>query len=361
MVYWGLQAKQHAKQCCQLRRLSVDKLATPFTTQGREPLTEAELVTCSKQALAASLQLFCCICEDMQPSELHSELRNFWDRGGGARLFGCPKADGTMEPEDDDEGGSDELSPDMVEVTEEAASAQGLMSAGPSTGLQEMIDAVQNRAAVSEELQTALEELANPEQTAANDEVKDDNLQTARDHFLSQFPEDCEGESDQNAPVPKTVVQLLQRVLRRGGSEFDLGEPPALGQQACLKRAHALVGGIRRFSRLCRLEEGLLAQAVLERSQVPLNEHNFQQHQLSLARQAAGLNNVRMARSEAWARAQTTFVESLKKSGCCDGLSPVTSYRPPGEQGKGQILLFKDASDDKLRIGMVLSAIGVQH
>ena len=352
-------AKEHARQCCLLRDLSVDELTTPFTTQSREPLSAEQLATCAKQALATSLQFFACISVDTTPNDLYDQLRTWWDRGGGASLFGCPKPDGTVEPEDNNEGVAGELIPDMIEVTEEAASGE---SGGPSNTFEGMIAAVENRAAASEELHAALEKLSDPAQTTGNDTLENDNLQKAREYFLSQFPEEPDGESekDGNAPVPKTLLQLLQRALRHGSVEFDLGEPGSLGEQACLRRAHALVGGVRRLSRLCRLEEGLLAQAVLERSQVPLNEHNLRQHQLSLARQAAGLNNMRMARSEAWTRAQSAFVQTLQKSGCCDGLSPVKSYRPPGEEEEGQIVLFKDAADDKLKLGLIISAARVQ-
>ena len=55
----------------------------------------------------------------------------------------------------------------------------------------------------------------------------------------------------------------------------------AQGHPACLKRVEAMVGAIRRFTRMVRLEEGLISLAALEPSQAPMNEHNARMHELA--------------------------------------------------------------------------------
>ena len=57
---------------------------------------------------------------------------------------------------------------------------------------------------------------------------------------------------------------------------------------------------------------GIVEPVAPEKAQTPLNDHNFRQHELALARQAAGQNKARISRSDAWAKAQATFAEKVR-------------------------------------------------
>ena len=363
-------AKEHARQACELKTLTAKDLPTAFTSQPRDPMSDADLAQCSRQALAVALQFHCCISEDLAVSEAYDDLQTFWNKRGGAKLFGqLDEADLEAAACLDDAASDDEAewNPDAVEVTGQALEEneeknEGIAFAQEGT----LLESLQGHAALNEELQKYLEILGDANMPSANDanqpDKDDRRAAAAKKHFLDMFPDEADEGAPQDdgyAAVPKTLLELLKPVLKKQGAEFDLGEATALGTKACLLRVHALIGGIRRMSRLCRLEEGLLSLAALEEAQVPMNQHNLRQHELALARQAASLSRTRVSRSAAWAAAQAAFVAKVKTknaaaSGEDPGLIPVAAYKPQLDPKVPQVLLIRDA-EQGARLCLVLS------
>ena len=165
--------------------------------------------------------------------------------------------------------------------------------------------------------------------------------------------------------IPKTILDILRYAINSGGSEFDLKDAKSQGASGCLKRSQKLLNGIRLFAKLVRLEEGLLSQmAILKSSQVSqeqkpgISDWNLVQHELALARAAAGHSQSRISRSDAWAKAQTKFCEEVQTkntSASADdvGLRPVCSYRPNRVPKESQVVAVM--VDGSVQIALILS------
>ncbi|CAE7252030.1 unnamed protein product, partial [Symbiodinium sp. CCMP2456] len=348
-------AKEHARQLHILRASSSEQLPTAFTSQPREPISEEEMKGLAKKALAAAIQLQCWITTDLTPNECYDQLHNFWHRMKGAQMFGECQPD---EPTDEDNSDVEEdLTPDAVEVTPAAENQDPPREIPADVAC---LTRVEGRAAVIEDLDKSLDALADPSGLAEESGHDDPELKLDAKTLQELWP--GEPEEDDEAQIPKTVIELLQQV-KSGGPEFQLGDNKAAeGPRACLKRVEAMVGSIRRFTRMVRLEEGLISLACLERSRTPLNEHNARMHELALARRAAGLSQQRISRAEAWSRCQILFVEKIKAKNPKvtegdPGITAPTSYRNGKNHKDPQVLLLHDGTPEKgeLRLAIVLA------
>ena len=353
-------AKEHARQACLLRDLCAENLPNNFTTQSREPIAGEELPKLGQQALASAIQLQCWITPDLTVSECYDQLVNFWNRSDGAKLFGqCDLADAAADdPLDSD--CEDELTPDVVEVTTEGNNLEQPAEASESQDNSvTAIARLQGRAATTEEMDHALDVLADTDRQAS--ELSSDPAEPQMDETAVQEIFAAESSEGPSAATPKTIIELMQQVLKHGGGEFSLGERTAHGTKACLKRIFAMVGPIRRFTRMIRLEENLLSLAILERSRIPLNEHNRRMHELGLARKAAALCQQRISRAEAWSKSQAAFVEKAKlqnrKVNDDDpGLSSPDTYRNGKDLKDPQVLLLQGGQETPaFRLGVALS------
>ena len=72
-------AREHARQACQLKSLTAEDLPTAFTSQPRDPMSDADLAQRSRQAFAVALQFHCCISEDLAVSEAYNDLQSLSD------------------------------------------------------------------------------------------------------------------------------------------------------------------------------------------------------------------------------------------------------------------------------------------
>ena len=342
-------AKEHAKQASMLRASSSEELATSFTTQPRDPISLEELTKLGKQALAAAIQLQSWISTDLTTSECYDQLHSFWHRKNGAQLFGECEPNAPIGEEESD--GGEDVTPDAVEITP-AAENQDPPAELPGD--------VACLAAVIEALEKTLDTLADPNgmpEESEHDEPEAKLDQKTLEELLPADPED-----DAEAKTPKTIIELMQQVLKHGGPEFALGEKSSQGTKACLRRVEAMVGGIRRFTRMVRLEENLLSLSVLERSRTPMNEHNARMHELGLARRAHGLCQQRISRAEAWSKSQAVFVDKIKAQNpkvtdSDPGITAPTSYRNGKNHQEPQVLLLHGGSPEsgEIRLAVVLA------
>ena len=363
-------AKEHARQACILRSMTAEELPTAFTTQARDAISEGEPPRWGQEALGCAIQLQCFISKDLTPSDCYFLLLDFWQRHGGAKLFGqCDSGADAAEACQEAEVEEDILPGDVEVLPADAAQSSQDAAKRNDNGLS-TITSVQARAAVTEQVEHALAVLADPERQSeatddepANLDVPRFDLKALEDMMMAEVAEsgDADEQREQGAETPKTLLQLLKQVLRQGGAEFNIGEASSAGTHACLKRIHSMIGPIRRFTRLVRLQEGLVSLAKLERCQVPLNEHNARMHELSLARQPHSLSQVRLSRAEQWSKAQASFVKRVKiqnsKVTSGDpGISVVKDYRSSQDPKIVQVVLFNDASNGvDLTLGAVLA------
>ncbi|CAE7458131.1 unnamed protein product [Symbiodinium sp. CCMP2592] len=348
-------AREHGRQASLLRARSCEELATTFTTQPRDPISLEELTKLGKQALAAAIQLQSWISTDLTTSECYDQLHTFWHRKNGAQLFGECEPDKPIDEEESD--GEEDMTPDAVEITPAAENQDPPAELSQDVAC---LTRVQGRAAVIETLGKTLDNLADPNGKAEesdHDEPEAKLDQKTLDELLPADPED-----DAEAKTPKTVIQLLQQVSKDGGAEFALDEKSGQGVKACLRRVEAMIGGIRRFTRMVRLEENLLSLSVLERSQTPMNEHNARMHELGLARRAHGLCQQRISRAEAWSKSQALFMDKIKAQNPKvtegdPGITAPTSYRNGKNHKEPQVLLLHGGSPEpsELRLAVVLA------
>ena len=348
-------AKEHARQLAVLRKCSCEQLPTSFTTQPREPISMEEMKVLGKKALAAAIQLQSWITTDLTPAECYDQLYNFWHRMNGAEMFGESKPDEPIDEHDSD--GEEDMTPDAIEITPAAEN-----QAPPAEIPEDVacLTRVQGRAALIEDLGTTLDALADPSGQAEASGHDDPEKKLDAKTLEELWP--CELEQDGDAQTPKTVIELVQQVLQTGGAEYQLGDRPAQGHRACLRRVEGMLGPIRRFTRLVRLEEGLMSAAVLERSKTPMNQHNSRAHELALARHAAGLTQQRISRSEAWAKSQVQLMEKLRAKNTLitetdPGITAPKSYRNIRCHKEPQVLLVhcEDSETDELRLAVVLA------
>ena len=346
---------EHARQVRDLSKLTAAEVVTDFTTQDRAPLSSGALEKIATQSCASAIQLFCMVSVDLSPDEAYAELRTWWSREG-ARLMGEIQADArsTPDPDEDDEW---DMQPGDVEITDElqgdgdASNDQQPFGSGDVALLQK----VQDQAATLEATGKYLEpspEGALPQPRDPAQQLQPPNIKS----FNEIFPVEVDVDAAEEAPQPKTLVDIIKRALKKGGAEHQLGDPASLGHEACLRRVTALLGGIRQFCRLVRLEEGLLSAAMLENEARDENVWNQRMHCLSLARKAMNLSQARLSRAQAWSRVQTQYCHAVRQSNQHAteedfGIRAIETYRANTSATNPQIVAY--SFEDDIRLGAV--------
>ena len=103
-------ARTHCKQARTLAGMTASQLDGPCTDKCRDAMSETELLTASKTALATAIDFYSVISVDQTPDDIVRDLMKWWDRDG-SKFFQC-------EVEANEDAGAC-LDPDMVEITEE--------------------------------------------------------------------------------------------------------------------------------------------------------------------------------------------------------------------------------------------------
>ncbi|CAE7413259.1 unnamed protein product [Symbiodinium sp. CCMP2592] len=283
------------------------------------------------------------------------DLRKWWDKEGH-RIFMAASAAQPEDEEEEDDKDDACIVPGDVEVTEH------LQEEKEPEQQQADIDTIQrvhDRAVVMEEALEFFNAIDKDEPGAAIESIDDVEPQKQdKDQFDKLFPLDAEDQATQHDDYPKTLAAIVHRALKKEVPVCQLGTRKSLGLEAMLKRVTCLIGGIRQFSRLVRLEEGLVSLAALEKAEIPMNSWNQRQHELAIARQAMNLSQCRLSRAQAWSQAQAKYVDHIKGlnkqvSDKDPGLQIVNAYRPNRDGSQPQILALRLGSE--IRLAAVLS------
>ncbi|CAE7604992.1 unnamed protein product, partial [Symbiodinium sp. CCMP2456] len=299
-----------------------DDLAETRTCMDRTPMDEDSLCKVARQACASAVQFFSCITS-LSADEVVYDLRKWWDTEGPRYFQACGRQSAASEEDDED------LTPDCQEVTDLQPSAE------PSSMVK--LVAVQDRALATEELKIAMQELQTEADGACT--VPAEDMRDVVDVATTWAPD-----ADEPGTAPKTLLEVLKRAIRKGGAHFNMGEAPSVGTRSMFLRLHDLVGPMRAFTRQARCEEGIITPAQLERGQVELNDFNYREHLLAVARRSSNISHHRLARSTAWAEAQTHMIAELRAKitpAKGHGVMQPESYRPNKDGKNLQVLVCK--------------------
>ena len=149
-----------------------------------------------------------------------------------------------------------------------------------------VLEMCEDRLKVRHELQQVTEEVSNPEAVP-------------RDAWCSQEPE-----AQQEEVQVKAGARTLDAILQVTRSQ-DKSTPVAAFA--------ALRGPMINFIESVRLAEGSLSKSAIHGVRNNENFHNFVEHELSLARQAAAFSGARRSRMSAWQSVQQNLSQVCKK------------------------------------------------
>ena len=332
---YGL-VRVHAKQCKLLETETDETLSASQSCQCREPLSEDELAKLAQSALASAVQYFSMHCVDETTDELTFKFFRWWrDRRDG--FFRTWSSEGSAECEED------EILPE-VECDLEGQTADPLQAENF-----QVLQAVQDRAMVVEELQELLSEDKAP--APATPHVEESSAIPPHEELVPP-------EAGENDVIPKTLQEIVSKSLRKPEfSKYVVGESGGVGPYAALKRAQLTIGPTRQFVRLVRLEEKFLSQALLENRRTDLNAFNEREAELAAARRAANVCAQRTSRAAAWQKATEKVVASAVQVQAGDdrGLSAVQSFRNLDDRNPQIIVFQRHGVDSELGLAVVLT------
>ena len=329
----------NSRQARKLQGMSAQDLQKYNSTKDREPLSMEALKLLSKKGCASAVQLYSCISDSLSATDAYGMLRQWWsDRG--QQFFRSLRPD-ALEDED--------LHPDVVELL------QGEL---PNANA-EILQTLEDRAKISEEIIEVLETENRPAEASATALVSSCLGPGAVD-------DPCDADAGLQGRVQEVTgaARTLRELLRQCQARcpiFDTSEESSKGRKEMLKRAVQLQMPIRDFVRQARLEERLLSATALgiQPASGELNAWNERQHELALANRAAGASQLKLARATQWYNAQKQFCEetcknNAKKTHDDPGLKCIHEYRPHRSSSEQQVIAFT-TEDEAIAVGVVLS------
>ena len=215
----------------------------------------------------------------------------------------------------------------------------------------ELLQAVQDRAVVMEELQKGPDE-------ATLDAAPPEFEEVPNPEELLPPDQDCKEGSQ-----PMTLPEIVQKAMAKPAfSKYMVGEEGGVGAYAALQRARLVMGPSREFIRLVRLEEGLLSQALLENRRTDLNPFNLREAELAAARRAASFCAQRTSRAAAWQKATEKFVAGfVEKSPAPDaGLMAVEAFRNLSNENPQIVVFQRQGIDAAPGLGVVRGCLTKQ-
>ena len=291
-------------------------------------LYQDELAGIAKKSLVSAIQFFCMHCVDETPDELSYKFFQWWNHSSD-KYF---RTTTSVEAEEDDfhpEAEVEDAGNDVVQ-------AHHL----------ELLQAVQDRAVVMEELQKGPDE-------ATLDAAPPEFEKVPNPEQLLPPDPDCKEGSQ-----PMTLPEIVQKAMAKPAfSKYMVGEEGGVGAYAALQRARLVMGPSREFIRLVRLEEGLLSQALLENRRTDLNPFNLREAELAAARRAASFCAQRTSRAAAWQKATEKFVAGfVEKSPAPDaGLMAVEAFRNLSNENPQIVVFQRQGIDAAPGLGVVLT------
>ncbi|CAE7714428.1 FEN1 [Symbiodinium sp. CCMP2592] len=326
-------ARLNGRQAKQLEKETADSLSAAQTVQCREPLTEENrqtdlLAKIANKSLASAIQYFCMHCVDETPDELSFKFFHWWKNSSESYF----RASVAVEADDDEH-------PPEAEVQEAGDDAVQLHHL-------QLLEAVQDRAVVMEELQRGPDEEAVDAAAPELEEVPDPE---------ELVPRDEDGEEGSHQPM--TLQDIVRKAMAKPAfSKYIVGEEGGQGSYPALQRARLVMGPAREFIRLVRLEEGVLSQALLENRRTNLNLFNLREAELAAARRAASVCAQRTSRAAAWQKATEKFVAGfLEKPGADAGLQAVQAFRHLSDENPQIVVYQRKGIDAAPGLGVVLT------
>ncbi|CAE7632210.1 unnamed protein product, partial [Symbiodinium necroappetens] len=317
------EAQHHLSQIRQLDRLADSARGVPehVSPQSRDPMTMEQLQQCSKEALAASLQVMAWATVDGSCDDLWYAT-NHWFNEHAASVF---QSSVDLEQDDNDFDIHDEELADAELDGEQPDDA----SATARLGLLQRDE---------------------PEQ----DETEEPTIEPGPRNLPEQLIE----EGFDPKVQPKTLIDILKQTINnpkhKDKAVWNLGEEGSLGDRACLMRVQMLQKALRHCIKYTRMEENLLSCAMIERgvanSRSPWNQREYLLH---MARRNANLAKTRLSRLQMWSSAQDIVLQKVAEVGHNEGLLKVKAFRPCSKECDAQILALR--IEDTVQLAITLA------